>query len=66
MEGEAAFVGPSANLDLLCGLTIFPSACCWAKTGRGAWPLLRCLLDGIPRAEARLLAIEELASRCGL
>lgn len=56
----------SPNLDLLGGLNTFPSALCWAKTGEDAWPLLRCLFDGIPRADARLLAIEELISRGAL
>lgn len=55
----------SPSFDFLVGVKILPSALCWAKTGEEAWPppLLRCLLDGIPRADARLLAIEELTSR---
>ena len=55
----------SPNFDLLVGVNTLPSALWWAKTGEEAWPLplLRCLLDGMPRADAKLLAIEELTSR---
>lgn len=55
----------SPSFDLLCGVKTLPSALWWARTGEEAWPLpfLRCLLDGMPRADARLLAIEELMSR---
>ena len=62
----AGFEAVSASFDLRCGLTILPSACCWASAGDEACALRRCLFDGIPRAEARLLAIEEPTSRCGL
>lgn len=55
----------SPVVDLRGGIRILPSAWCWARTGDETWPLRRCLLDGMPRAEAKLLAMEELASRWG-
>ena len=65
--GAAVLGDASPSFDLLGGVKTLPSALCWAKTGEEAWPLplLRCLLDGMPRADARLLAIEELTSRGG-
>lgn len=62
---DVVFGAASPSFDLLGGVKTLPSALWWAKTGEEAWPLplLRCLLDGIPRADARLLAIEELISR---
>ena len=55
----------SPSLDLLCGLTSLPSAIC-GDIEAGIWfPLVR-LFDGIPLADARLLAMEELDSRCGV
>ena len=42
---------------------ILPSTLCWFNIGDDAWPLRLCLVDGMPRADARLLAIEELTSR---
>lgn len=68
VDGEdVVFEAASPSFDLLCGVKTLPSAFCWAKTGEETWPLplLRCLLDGMPRADARLLAIEELMSRGG-
>lgn len=64
---DVVFEAASASFGLLCGVKTLPSAFWWAKTGEEAWPLplLRCLFDGIPRADARLLAIEELMSRGG-
>ena len=59
------FEAVSASFDLLVGVKTLPSALWLAKTGEEAWPLLRCLFDGMPRAEAKLLAIEELMSRGG-
>ena len=66
--GEAVVLeAASPSFDLLGGVKTLPSAFWWAKTGEEAWPLpfLRCLFDGMPRADARLLAIEELISRGG-
>ena len=64
--GDVVFAA-SPSFDLLGGVKTRPSAFWWAKTGEEAWPLplLRCLFDGMPRADARLLAIEELMSRGG-
>ena len=63
--GAVAFGDASPSFDLRGGGKTLPSALWWAKTGEEAWPLplLRCLLDGMPRADARLLAIDELTSR---
>ncbi len=63
--GAVAFETASPSFDLRGGVNTLPSALWWAKTGDEAWPLpfLRCLLDGMPRADAKLLAIEELTSR---
>lgn len=55
----------SPSFALRWGLTILPSTWAGATTGEEAWPLLRCLLDGMPRADARLLAMDELTSRGG-
>lgn len=66
VAGRAVGLGDaSPSFDLRGGVKTLPSALWWAKTGEEAWPLpfLRCLLDGMPRADARLLAIEELTSR---
>ena len=66
VAGGAVVLGEaSPSLDLRGGVKTLPSALWWAKTGEEAWPLplLRCLLDGMPRADARLLAIDELTSR---
>ena len=65
--GGVVFEAVSPSFDLLGGVKTLPSAFWWAKTGEEAWPLplLRCLFDGMPRADARLLAIEELMSRGG-
>lgn len=46
------------------GITTLPSASCGDRDA-GIWLPLRCRLEGIPRAEARLLAIDEVRSRCG-
>lgn len=62
---DAMFEAASPRFDLLGGVKSLPSALRLAKTGEEAWPLLRCLFDGMPRAEAKLLAIEELMSRGG-
>lgn len=64
---DVAVEAASPSFDLLGGVKTLPSAFWWAKTGEEAWPLpfLRCLFDGMPRADARLLAIEELMSRGG-
>ena len=64
---DVDFEAATPSCDLLGGVKTLPSAFWWANTGEEAWPLplLRCLFDGIPRAEARLLAIEELMSRGG-
>ena len=48
--------------DSLGGLRAFPSAF-GGRTGDDIGLSFRCLLDGIPRADARLLAMEELTSR---
>ena len=66
-EGTVVLGDASPSFDLLGGVKTLPSAFWWAKTGEEAWPLpfLRCLLDGMPRADAKLLAIEELTSRGG-
>ena len=65
--GDVVFAAASPSFDLLGGVKTLPSAFWWAKTGEEAWPLplLRCRLEGIPRADARLLAMEELMSRGG-
>ena len=52
------------SLDLLCGLTSLASAIC-GDIEAGIWFPLLCLFEGIPLADARLLAMEELGSRCG-
>ena len=66
---DTDFAVASPSFDLLGGVKTLPSAFWWARTGEEAWPLpfplLRCLFDGMPRADARLLAIEELMSRGG-
>lgn len=66
---DTVFEAASPSFDRLGGVKTLPSAFWWAKTGEEAWPLpfpvLRCLFDGMPRADARLLAIEELMSRGG-
>ena len=63
--GPVALRDASPSFDLRGGVKTLPSALWWANTGEEAWPLplLRCLLDGMPRADARLLAIDELTSR---
>ena len=63
--GAVGLGDASPSFDLRGGVKTLPSALWWAKTGEEAWPLplLRCLLDGMPRADARLLAIDELTSR---
>lgn len=65
VDEDVVFEAASPSFDLLGGVKSLPSAFWWAKTGEEAWPLplLRCLFDGMPRADARLLAIEELMSR---
>ena len=64
---DVVFEAAVPSCDLLGGVKTLPSAFWWASTGEEAWPLplLRCLFDGMPRADARLLAIEELMSRGG-
>jgi len=63
---DGPFEGVSESRERRGGLKILPSAWCWARTGDEACALRLCLFDGMPRAEARLLAIEELTSRWGL
>ena len=67
VDEDVVLEAASPSFDLLGGGNTLPSAFWWAKTGEEAWPLplLRCLFDGMPRADARLLAIEELMSRGG-
>ena len=67
VDKDVAFEAAAPSCDLLGGVKTLPSAFWWARTGEEAWPLplLRCLFDGMPRADARLLAIEELMSRGG-
>ena len=66
VEGSrGVFDGVLASLDRRGGLRILPSAFCWFSVGDGACALLRCLFDGMPLADAKLLAIEEPTSRCG-
>ena len=62
---RGVFAAEVASLDRRGGVRILPSALCWFKVGEEAGPLLRCLLEGIPLAEARSLAIAEPASRDG-
>ena len=57
-------LGGRSVFDRLGGLSSFPSGFC-ARSGDDICRSLRCLFDGIPRADARLLAMEELISRGG-
>lgn len=57
-------MGGGPIFGLLGGLRTFPSAF-GGRSGDDVCLSLRCMLDGIPRADARLLAMEELISRGG-
>lgn len=57
--------GYSESLGRRPGVVSFPSACCVEEAGEAGLPRRCWRLGGIPRAEARLLAMEELMSRGG-
>jgi len=61
----AARDGYSESLGRRPGVVSFPSACCDEEAGEAGLPRRCWRLVGMPRAEARLLAMEELMSRGG-